>query len=134
MPDGPEASFTSSDSQLDAVWDLCARSALYTTHEQFVDTPTREKGQFLWDACSESQVIMRVHAESNLAPGPEGFRQIPEALLARRAGERHLPDGVRSSELRELHGPISRVGLALLPEHRRCGGNSVVVPGPRTPF
>jgi len=66
MPDGPVATFSSSNPTLDAVWELCARSALFTNHEQFVDTPTREKGQFLWDSCSESQVMMRVHGERNM--------------------------------------------------------------------
>ena len=37
---------------LDAVWGMCAHSALFTSQEQFVDTPTREKGPFLWDSCN----------------------------------------------------------------------------------
>ncbi len=49
------------------VWALCAHSALYTSHEQFIDTPTREKGQFLWDATNESQVVMRTFGEQNLS-------------------------------------------------------------------
>jgi alpha-L-rhamnosidase len=67
MPDLAAATFTSSDPVLDQVWDLCARSALYTSQEQFVDTPTREKGQFLWDASNESQVVMRTRGEQNLS-------------------------------------------------------------------
>ena len=32
---------------LDAIWELARHSALYGSQEQFVDTPTREKGQFV---------------------------------------------------------------------------------------
>ena len=66
MPDQDGATFSSSDAMLDAVWELCAHSALYTSQEQFIDTPTREKGPFLWDSCNESQVVMRTRAEQNL--------------------------------------------------------------------
>jgi alpha-L-rhamnosidase len=66
MPDLPEATFASDHPTLDAVWGLCAHSALYTSQEQFVDTPTREKGQFLWDACNESQTVMRSRGDHTL--------------------------------------------------------------------
>ena len=59
MPDGEAATFTSSDKTLDAVWSLCTHSCLYVSHEQFVDSPTRQKGQFTCDATNESQAIMR---------------------------------------------------------------------------
>ena len=77
MPDEPEASFTSSSPMLDAVWGLCAHSALFTSQEQFIDTPTREKGQFLWDAANESQTVMRTHAEQNLSW--QGLRDMARA-------------------------------------------------------
>ncbi len=67
MPDRPVATFISSHPTLDAVWALCAHSALYTSQEQFIDTPTREKGQFLWDAANESQTVMRAFGEQNLS-------------------------------------------------------------------
>ena len=61
-PNTPQASFKSSDQGLDAVWDLSARWALYTTHEQFVDTSDPGEGHnSCGDTCDESQVIMRVH-------------------------------------------------------------------------
>jgi alpha-L-rhamnosidase len=66
MPDRPMATFTSSNPVLDSVWALCAHSGLYTSQEQFIDTPTREKGQFLWDAANESQTVMRTYADQNL--------------------------------------------------------------------
>jgi len=62
-PAGRRASFSSSDATLDAVWDLVERSALYSVQEQFVDTPTREKGQFLGDAVDISYATMAAFGE-----------------------------------------------------------------------
>ena len=67
MPDVPMATFATDDRMLDAVWKLNARSCLYCCHEQFVDTPTREKAQFLWDAANESEAVMRTYGEQNLS-------------------------------------------------------------------
>ena len=47
FPDEHAASFDSSNATLNAVWNLLRHSALYATQEQFLDTPTREKGAFL---------------------------------------------------------------------------------------
>ncbi len=66
MPAGDDGSFRSSDPKLDAVWDLTRRSALYVSQEQFVDTPTREKGQFLLDSYDDSQATTRAFGEQNL--------------------------------------------------------------------
>jgi len=66
MPDVPGATFAASDTMLNDVWALTGRSALYTAQEQFIDTPTREKGPFLWDGSNESQVAMRAFGEQNL--------------------------------------------------------------------
>ncbi len=67
MPDERVATFTSSDPTLDKVWELVGHSALCTTQDQFVDTPTREKGQFLADAYNISQATMHhVFREQNL--------------------------------------------------------------------
>jgi alpha-L-rhamnosidase len=60
---GREASFTSSDATLNAVWDLVRRSAIYSVQEAFVDTPTREKGQFLGDAVDISYATMAAFSE-----------------------------------------------------------------------
>ena len=134
LPDGPQASFNSSNQELDAVWDLCARSALYTTHEQFVDTPTREKGQFLWDACSESQVIMRVHGESNLS-----FQALRDFA---RSQKRFWPDGRVSDIYPTGYGAQSYVNFtALYPEWvwryflstGDLASMKIVVSDPRTP-
>lgn len=66
MPAEQAATFHSSDPTLDAVWELGRHSALYGSQEQFVDTPTREKGQFLADAADISQTTMRAFGEQNL--------------------------------------------------------------------
>ncbi len=66
MPDIPTATFSSDNRMLNAVWRLMARSCLYCSQEQFVDTPTREKGQFLWDAANESEAVMRVYGDQNV--------------------------------------------------------------------
>jgi alpha-L-rhamnosidase len=65
MPDVAPATFTSNVAMLDAVWELCTHSCLYASHEQFVDTPTRQKGQFTCDAANESQAIMRAYGDQN---------------------------------------------------------------------
>ena len=67
MPDVPTATFSSDNRMLNAVWRLMARSCLYCSQEQFVDTPTREKGQFLWDASNESEAVMRVYGDQNMS-------------------------------------------------------------------
>ncbi|MDT9592111.1 family 78 glycoside hydrolase catalytic domain [Nocardioides zeae] len=71
VPEGDQAEFTSSDETLDEVWDLMSRSALYSVQEQFVDTPTREKGQFLHDTVNISAATTlgfneRVHSRQAL--------------------------------------------------------------------
>jgi alpha-L-rhamnosidase len=67
MPNVPMATFATDDRTLNAVWKLNTRSCLYCCHEQFVDTPTREKAQFLWDAANESEAVMRTYGEQNLS-------------------------------------------------------------------
>jgi alpha-L-rhamnosidase len=66
MPDEPAATFTSPNSTLDAVFSLAAHSALYTAQEQYIDTPTREKGSWLWDGRNESETAMTAFGEQNL--------------------------------------------------------------------
>jgi alpha-L-rhamnosidase len=77
MPSGPAATFSSSNPAVGAAWALCARSALYCCQEQFIDTPTREKGQFLWDAANESETVMRTYGEQNLSW--QGLRDMARA-------------------------------------------------------
>ncbi|MEV0155795.1 family 78 glycoside hydrolase catalytic domain [Micromonospora sp. NPDC050686] len=63
VPNGREASFASSDPILDKVWELMKRSAIYSVQEAFVDTPSREKGQFLGDAADISYATMAAFGE-----------------------------------------------------------------------
>jgi alpha-L-rhamnosidase len=85
MPDVPTATFSSGNRMLDAVWRLNAHSCLYCSQEQFVDTPTREKGQFVWDAANESEGVMRAYGDQNLSW--QGLRDV------RRGQQRYWPDG-----------------------------------------
>jgi alpha-L-rhamnosidase len=85
MPAVPMATFSTGNRMLDAVWRLNARSCLYCSQEQFVDTPTREKGQFTWDASNESEGIMRCYGDQNLSW--QGLRDVA------RGQARYWPDG-----------------------------------------
>ncbi len=85
MPDVPMATFSSGNRMLDAVWKLNAHSCLYCSQEQFIDTPTREKGQFVWDASNESEGVMRAYGEQNLSW--QGLRDVV------RGQQRYWPDG-----------------------------------------
>ncbi|MFE4197191.1 family 78 glycoside hydrolase catalytic domain [Paenarthrobacter sp. NPDC056912] len=58
-----EGSFRSSDPMLNRVFTLLRDSALFGVQEQFVDTPTREKGQFLGDAVNISYATMALFGE-----------------------------------------------------------------------
>lgn len=66
VPDVNAGTFTSSDKTVDAVFELGRRSALYTMQEQFIDTPTREKGPWLQDGMNESETAMDAFGDSNL--------------------------------------------------------------------
>jgi alpha-L-rhamnosidase len=66
VPDEHAGTFTSSSKTLDAVFALGRRSALFTMQEQFVDTPTREKGPWLGDGANESATAMDAFGETNL--------------------------------------------------------------------
>jgi alpha-L-rhamnosidase len=85
MPGVPMATFSSDSRMLNAVWRLTARSCLYCSHEQFVDTPTREKGQFVWDAANESEAVMRAYGDQNMSW--QGLRDVA------RGQARYWPDG-----------------------------------------
>ncbi|MFD0717695.1 family 78 glycoside hydrolase catalytic domain [Paenibacillus sp. GCM10027626] len=50
--------FSSSNALLDAVWSICREGIKYGTQENYVDCPSREKGQYLGD----NTVITHAHA------------------------------------------------------------------------
>jgi len=54
VPAGRDSTLETSDAMLNKVFALMKRSALYGTQNTFVDTPTRERGQFLHDAINLS--------------------------------------------------------------------------------
>lgn len=85
MPAAAPAALTTGVPTLDRVWALCAHSALYASHEQFVDTPTRQKGQFTCDATNESQAVMHAYADQNQTW--QGLRDFA------RSQERYWPGG-----------------------------------------
>jgi len=85
MPDVPPGTFATGDRMLNAVWKLNARSSFYCTQEHFIDTPTREKGQFVWDAANVSEVIMGTYGDQNLSW--QGLRDVA------RGQARYWPDG-----------------------------------------
>lgn len=58
LPHGREASFDSSDKMLNRVFSLMQRSSVGSTTCQFLDTPTRERGQFLGDGYNIGRATM----------------------------------------------------------------------------
>ncbi|MBP2327322.1 hypothetical protein JOF56_007707 [Kibdelosporangium banguiense] len=60
------ATFSSSSPTLDAVFQLMQRSALLSAQNVFLDTPTREKGQFLGDTIDQSFATMDSLGERSL--------------------------------------------------------------------
>jgi alpha-L-rhamnosidase len=85
MPDEQAATFRSSDPRVNAVWELARHSALYDTQEQFLDTPTREHGQFLLDAFNVSQATMAAFGERQMT-----FEALNDFAHSQR---RYWPDG-----------------------------------------
>jgi len=64
----PERSrFSSSDTMLNQVWALMTHSLTLGAQEGFVDTPTREKGEFLGDAWSQGVPAMSTMGERALS-------------------------------------------------------------------
>lgn len=60
------ARFHSDNPTLDAVFDLMQHSALMSAQNVFLDTPTREKGQFLGDTVDQSFATMEALGERSL--------------------------------------------------------------------
>ncbi|MEO6080660.1 MAG: family 78 glycoside hydrolase catalytic domain [Steroidobacteraceae bacterium] len=75
--DETRSAFTSPNPTLNAVWDFMKRSIAVNAQEEFVDTPTREKGGFLGDGAIMSTVAMPVVHERLLT-----LRQLNEFLAS----------------------------------------------------
>jgi hypothetical protein len=58
VPAGHAATLNTNNPTLDRVFGLMQRSALLTSQDTFLDTPTREKGQFLGDSVDISMATM----------------------------------------------------------------------------
>lgn len=65
--DATQSSFDCSDTTITAIWELGKRSAMMASHEEFVDTPTREQGQFTYDGFLTSGAIMKCFLERDLS-------------------------------------------------------------------
>jgi alpha-L-rhamnosidase len=134
MPEDQTATFTSDDQTLNDVFALTAHSCAYTSQEQFVDTPTREKGPFLWDSAEESMAVLRLFGEQNLSfqglrdfarsqarfgpdgrlnalyPNSDGARDYPPftAIYAEWAWQYYLSTG-DTATLEQLYPTLGRV-------------------------
>jgi len=83
--DPKRSSFECSDSMINAVWDLCKRSARQGSQEGFLDTPTREQGQFTHDGYQTSLASMKCFGERDLTQA--ALRQFAHSQ------EKYWPDG-----------------------------------------
>jgi alpha-L-rhamnosidase len=85
MPDELAARFETSNPAIDAVWNLARHSALYSSQEQFVDTPTREQGPFLGDSFNAASAAMAAFGDRALT-----FQALRDFA---RSQKRYWPDG-----------------------------------------
>lgn len=83
--DPSRAAFTSSAPMLNNVWDLMCHSLIVGTQEDFVDTPTREKGSFLGDGWSQA-----VPALSAMGDRTMNLRTLNQFLDSQ---DQYWPDG-----------------------------------------
>ncbi|MGZ6950713.1 MAG: family 78 glycoside hydrolase catalytic domain [Acidimicrobiia bacterium] len=83
FPDENAASFHTSNPAIDAVWRLARHSSLNASQEQFVDTPTREKGAF--QDPFDSPVVMAAFGDRALTA--QALRDVA------RSQARYWPDG-----------------------------------------
>ncbi|MXV14769.1 family 78 glycoside hydrolase catalytic domain [Hufsiella ginkgonis] len=83
--DASRAGFTSSNPVLNQVWQLMARTLIEGTHEDFLDTPTREKGSFLGDAGYQGPPAMTTFGDRTM-----NLRTLLEFLDSQ---DQYWPDG-----------------------------------------
>ncbi|RPJ85124.1 MAG: alpha-L-rhamnosidase, partial [Acidobacteria bacterium] len=105
--DREASSFECSNSTLNQIWDLLKRSLMLGSQEQFVDTPTREQGQFTYDAYQISVGSMKCFGERLLSR--QGLREFAQsqvkfhqdtgkvnAVYPNGDGKRDIPDWTQS--------------------------------------
>ncbi len=83
--DPDRSGFASSDPMLNRVWDLMKHSLILGCQEQFVDTPTREKGGFLGDSWSQGVPAMTTMGDRTM-----NLRVLLEFLDSQ---DQYWPDG-----------------------------------------
>lgn len=105
--DRDASSFECSNPTLNRIWDLVKRSLLLGSQEQFVDTPTREQGQFTYDAYQISIGSMKCFGDRLLSR--QGLREFAQsqakfhpdtgkvnAVYPNGDGKRDIPDWTQS--------------------------------------
>jgi len=85
FPNENAGQFGTDSAALNNVWNLARHSALYDSQEQFLDTPTREKGPFLGDSFDVSQAAMAAFGDRALT-----FQALRDFA---RSQTRYWPDG-----------------------------------------
>ncbi|AFH60330.1 family 78 glycoside hydrolase catalytic domain [Paenibacillus caseinilyticus] len=58
--------FTTTDTQLQGIWDICRRGVMLCAQEAFLDCPSREKGAYLGDAGIMAHTHMYLSGDSRL--------------------------------------------------------------------
>jgi len=102
MPEQPPATFSSSEATIDAEFQLGAHSALYTAQEQYIDTPTREKGSWLFDGFNESRSAMAAFGEQNLTrKSLQEFAQSQQRYWPNGAVNKIYPTGLGALDINE---------------------------------
>ena len=115
----PAATFSSTSPSSTPIFALGAHSALFTAQEQFLDTPTREKGPWLFDGFNESRTAMAVFGEQNLTrKSLLEFAQSQARYWPNGAVNKIYPTGLGRPRHQRVDGDLSRVGVAILDEHR----------------
>ena len=103
VPDEHAATFSSSSPTVDAVFELGRHSALFTAQEQFLDTPTREKGPWLWDGFNDSQTAMAAFGETNLTrKSLQEFAQSQRRFWPSGAVNKIYPTGLGALDINEF--------------------------------
>ena len=104
-PADRRATFDSDNETLDAVFDLMQRSGIHSSEEVFLDTPTREKGQFTGDTVDISFANMIASGDRNASK-----RAIREIIYS-------ATHSWKAAVERLLH---RRAAAVLVPEHRHA--------------
>lgn len=102
LPQDQVADFRSSEPVLADIFELARHSALYTAQEQYIDTPTREKGPWLWDGFNESVAAMAAYGERNLtAKSLREFAQSQSRFWPNGAVNKIYPTGLGALDINE---------------------------------